>query len=91
MEEEAAAAAPLEDGADDDFVTGAFAARERVKGGFDFLEHPLERRANEAKNNDCKVCCVLLVFCIGLSLWLHEPKKCCSRSYSCACVCHEHM
>ena len=40
----------------DELVAGAFAARERVKqGDYDFVEHPLERRANEAKQNDCKV------------------------------------
>lgn len=40
----------------DDLVGGAFGALERNKHG-DFLadEHPLERRANEAKQNDCKV------------------------------------
>lgn len=45
-----------EEGVNDELVAGAFAARERVKqGDYDFVEHPLERRANEAKQNDCKV------------------------------------
>lgn len=45
--------------ANDDLLGGAFGALERTKHG-DFLadEHPLERRANEAKQNDCKVWCV---------------------------------
>lgn len=45
-----------DEGVNDDLVAGAFAARERVKqGDYDFAEHPLEKRANEAKQNECKV------------------------------------
>lgn len=48
--------APPGEGANDDLVAGAFAARERNRvGDFDFAEHPLEKRANEARENDCKV------------------------------------
>lgn len=50
-----ASAEPVED-VNDDLVGGAFAAKERNRiGDFDFAEHPLERRANEAYSNDCKV------------------------------------
>lgn len=54
-EEVVTPAEPAED-VDDDLVGGAFAAKERNRiGDFDFAEHPLERRANEAFHNDCKV------------------------------------
>eukprot|EP00904_Undaria_pinnatifida_P014142 jgi/Undpi1/9859/HiC_scaffold_28.g12313.m1 len=54
-QEEGEARALGEEGVHDELVAGAFAARERVKqGDYDFVEHPLERRANEAKQNDCK-------------------------------------
>lgn len=53
-EEVVASAEPVED-VNDDLVGGAFAAKERNRiGDFDFAEHPLERRANEAYSNDCK-------------------------------------
>lgn len=39
-----------------ELVAGAFGAKERTKhGDYSAFEHPLERRANEAKQNDCKV------------------------------------
>lgn len=54
-EKEVVAADPVED-VDDDLVGGAFAAKERSRiGDYDFAEHPLEKRANEAFQNDCKV------------------------------------
>ncbi|CAN0274601.1 unnamed protein product, partial [Ectocarpus sp. 4 AP-2014] len=38
-----------------ELVAGAFGAKERTKhGDYSAFEHPLERRANEAKQNDCK-------------------------------------
>ena len=54
-----------EGGVNDDLVGAAFGAKERTKhGDYSAFEHPLERRANELKQNDCKVRC--LVFS-----WLH--------------------
>lgn len=45
-------------GVNDDLVGAAFGAKERTKhGGYSAFEHSLERRANEAKQNDCKVRC----------------------------------
>lgn len=45
-----------EGGVNDDLVGAAFGAKERTKhGDYSAFEHPLERRANEAKQNDCKV------------------------------------
>lgn len=51
-----------EGGVNDDLVGAAFGAKERTKhGDYSAFEHPLERRANELKQNDCKVRCLLLV------------------------------
>lgn len=45
-----------EGGVNDDLVGAAFGAKERSKhGDFSAFEHPLERRANELKQNGCKV------------------------------------
>lgn len=45
-----------DDDVNSELVTGAFGAKERTKhGDYSAFEHPLERRANEAKQNDCKV------------------------------------
>lgn len=45
-----------EGGVNDDLVGAAFGAKERTKhGDYSAFEHPLERRANELKQNDCKV------------------------------------
>lgn len=44
------------EGANDDLIAGAFAAKERVKiGDFSVGLSAIERKANEAINNDCKV------------------------------------
>lgn len=64
--EEKAEPMETEEDVDDEhqLVNGVFAARERVKqGDFDFAEHPLERRANAAMHNGCKV--LLLCFLNG--------------------------
>lgn len=61
-----------EGGVNDDLVGAAFGAKERTKhGDYSAFEHPLERRANELKQNDCKVhilrICLCTDFFIGLS------------------------
>ncbi|CAN0491869.1 unnamed protein product, partial [Ectocarpus sp. 12 AP-2014] len=44
-----------DDDINSELVAGAFGAKERTKhGDYSAFEHPLERRANEAKQNDCK-------------------------------------
>ena len=55
---------------EDDYVAGGY-----LKPGdsdFDFIEHPLEKRANKARENDCKVGILkdlatarVLVYCIA--------------------------
>lgn len=52
-----------EGGVNDDLVGAAFGAKERTKhGDYSAFEHPLERRANELKQNDCKVWYSSLLF-----------------------------
>lgn len=45
-----------EDDGDEELLTGAFGAKERFKhGDYGAFESPLERAAQELKQNDCKV------------------------------------
>ena len=89
-QEEGEARALGEEGVHDELVAGAFAARERVKqGDYDFVEHPLERRANEAKQNDCKVAKMYFLFYwlffLGLLLpflWFLFCSFCCVFDFS---------
>lgn len=76
--------ANVEEDVNDDLLGAAFGAKERTKHG-DFLadEHPLERRANEAKQNDCKVLLLSLKLCAhgddAFRLCPHSPARPCEQ------------